>query len=179
MKTPSSKHQKLILWGMMGSGKTFLGSRLSSALNMPFIDLDQHIEEKCGLSITELFDRFGEPHFRNLEHDKLMDVLGLPHQVILALGGGTACYERNQDLFLPHFLTIYLRCSSLVLEDRLNSRQEDRPLLMSRSVDLHQRINQLLEERAIWYEQANIILDADDANVFSQLNKIASDYFHS
>jgi shikimate kinase len=179
MENAFSEHRKLILWGMMGSGKTFMSVKLSDSIDIPFLDLDQIIEEKSGCSISELFQRFGESRFRAVEHDLLKEILAFPQSLILALGGGTACFQRNQDLFQPDDLTIYLRCSIPVLMTRLINERDKRPMLADQNDSLDDRIRNLLAERNPWYQKAKIILDVDKPLAYHQLEMIAREYFHT
>jgi shikimate kinase len=90
---PPSRNQILALAGFMGSGKTTVGTLLARQLAWRFVDLDDRIEETAGLRIPEIFERFGELAFRQMEADQLRAALGraqeLKESVILALGGGT------------------------------------------------------------------------------------------
>ena len=83
----------LSLAGFMGSGKTTVGTLLARQLAWRFVDLDERIEESAGLSIPQIFERFGEPFFRQLEADQLRAAIGraseLRQGTVLALGGGT------------------------------------------------------------------------------------------
>jgi shikimate kinase len=85
--------QILCLAGFMGSGKTTVGTLLARQLAWRFVDLDDLIEEAAGLRIPELFERFGEPAFRQIEADQLRAALGRSAEsgggTVLALGGGT------------------------------------------------------------------------------------------
>lgn len=89
----ASRPQVLCLAGFMGSGKTTVGTLLARQLAWRFVDLDERIEEAAGLRIPEMFERLGEPAFRQMEADQLRAALGraLEHKesVVLALGGGT------------------------------------------------------------------------------------------
>jgi shikimate kinase len=77
----------------MGSGKTTVGNLLARQLAWRFVDLDARIEESAGLTIPEIFERLGEPAFRQMEADQLRAALGRASEsregTILALGGGT------------------------------------------------------------------------------------------
>lgn len=90
---PSPRVSILSLAGFMGSGKTTIGTLLARQLAWRFVDLDERIEEAASLSIPQIFERFGEPFFRQLEADQLRAALGraseLKQGTVLALGGGT------------------------------------------------------------------------------------------
>ena len=83
----------LCLAGFMGSGKTTVGTLLARQLAWRFVDLDDRIEAAAGLRISEIFERLGEPAFRQIEADQLRAALGrvfeLRESIVLALGGGT------------------------------------------------------------------------------------------
>src|SRR5260221_10242740 len=85
--------QVLCLAGFMGSGKTTIGTLLARQLAWRFVDLDERIEESAGLTIPQIFERLGEPAFRQIEADQLRAVLGrtteMKESTVLALGGGT------------------------------------------------------------------------------------------
>lgn len=90
---PQPRVSLLCLAGFMGSGKTTIGTLLARQLAWRFVDLDDRIEESAGLTIPQIFERFGEPAFRQIEADQLRSALGraseLKEGTILALGGGT------------------------------------------------------------------------------------------
>jgi shikimate kinase len=92
-RTPQPRVQVLCLAGFMGSGKTTVGTLLARQLAWRFVDLDERIEAAAGLSIPEIFERLGEPAFRQIEADQLRAALGrvfeLRESAVLALGGGT------------------------------------------------------------------------------------------
>jgi len=92
-RTPASRPQILCLAGFMGSGKTTIGTLLARQLAWRFVDLDDRIEEAAGLPIPEIFERLGEPAFRQVEADQLRAALGRASEskesMVLALGGGT------------------------------------------------------------------------------------------
>jgi len=83
----------LCLAGFMGSGKTTIGTLLARQLAWHFVDLDDRIEESAGLAIPQIFERLGEPAFRQIEADQLRAALGrateMKENTVLALGGGT------------------------------------------------------------------------------------------
>src|SRR6202171_1958675 len=92
-RPPQSRLQVLCLAGFMGSGKTTIGTLLARQLAWRFVDLDDRIEEAAGLRIPDIFERLGEPAFRQIEADQLRAALGRAleqkESLVLALGGGT------------------------------------------------------------------------------------------
>ena len=93
LRGPQARIQMICLAGFMGSGKTTVGTLLARQLAWRFVDLDDRIEESAGLRIPEIFERFGEAAFRQIEADQLRAALGraveLKESIVLALGGGT------------------------------------------------------------------------------------------
>jgi len=102
MPAPSRTRKILCLIGFMGCGKTTIGRRAASQLGWRFVDLDSRIEERAGLTISAIFERQGEPAFRDLEHQLLQlaleEAAASPNPSILALGGGTFAQPRNVAL---------------------------------------------------------------------------------
>ena len=93
LRVPPLRVQMLCLAGFMGSGKTTVGGLLARQLAWRFVDLDDRIEASAGLRIPEIFERLGEPAFRQMEADQLRAALGrvfeFNESIVLALGGGT------------------------------------------------------------------------------------------
>ena len=96
------RRRLICLAGFMGCGKTTVGRLLARHLGWLFVDLDTRIVEHAGLSITEIFDRFGEPAFREIERERLLEALGEAAEqdtpTVLALGGGTFVQPENVAL---------------------------------------------------------------------------------
>ncbi len=137
----------IILIGMMGSGKTTIGQLLSQQLNLPMIDTDQHIEQTTNTCISELFERYGEAHFRELEHQSLQTVL--TSDCIISTGGGIIVTPKNMKL-LQQGLVFYLKTDIQTLVTRLDPTH--RPLLHQQ--DVTKKLQSLLENRAHLYEEA-------------------------
>ncbi len=145
-----SRHRRkqIYLLGFMGSGKSTVGWLLSQELRWPFIDLDAVIEAGQGVSIREIFERSGEPFFRQLERAALTEVTKTEPAVI-ALGGGTFAIEPNAELIRETGgATIWLDCSIETLRQRCATMQ-DRPLFRDPESFEH-----LLEIRLPFYRLA-------------------------
>mgnify|MGYP000920169946 FL=1 len=87
----------MILTGMMGAGKSTVGRLLAIQLGKDFVDLDDVIEVRAGTSVKEIFNHYGEAHFRDLEALALGEALARPN-VVVATGGGAIVRESNRDL---------------------------------------------------------------------------------
>jgi shikimate kinase len=124
------KLRRIVLTGFMGSGKTTLGRLIAARLGWNFLDLDQHIESRTGLSVPEIFALHGEPHFRRVESTALVSALGKPNTVI-ALGGGTPEILTNRLLLeqTPGTATLFLDAPFPVLFDRCVLQDISRPVL--------------------------------------------------
>lgn len=163
---------------MMGAGKTTMARFLANELDVDYLDLDAYIESSTGLSVSELFSQRGEDQFRDFEHEALKEILAMNGRLILALGGGTPCFERNVQLFTPEDLTVYLKYTPAQLARHLEGLQEGRPLLSSTDVPLQTVLKDILVLRSHWYEQADIILEEQDGKpVDRALYQMARDYF--
>lgn len=136
----------------MGVGKSTIGKRLAHRLNLPFVDADREIEEAAGLRITEIFDRFGEAHFRDGERRVIARLVDGPRKV-LATGGGAFVHPETRALILDRALAIWLDADVDVLAKRVG-RRDDRPLL--RGKDPRVVLAELARVRNPAYAQAHI-----------------------
>lgn len=156
---------KIFLTGYMGSGKSLISQQLSEELKIPLVDFDDQISMIEGQSISEIFEKKGEIHFRKLETHVLEDVLNEPSSLIVSLGGGTPCYGINMELIksFPKSKMVYLKASVGFLTERLFLEKETRPLInhLQSKDDLEDFIRKHLFERAYYYNQSDIIVDVE------------------
>ncbi|MCJ7616788.1 MAG: shikimate kinase, partial [Desulfobacterales bacterium] len=122
------KNNIVYIIGFMGSGKSTAGKKLASHLGWSFIDLDRRIEEHTGKSIPELFSKYGEDYFRDVEANVLKRLKSQTNTIISA-GGGTPCHGDNMDFMLETGLTVYLKLTSVQLKYRLSESKGERPLI--------------------------------------------------
>ncbi len=165
----------IFLIGFMACGKTTTGKRLAKALAYQCLDLDAFIVQKEQQSIAEIFEQYGEGHFRNLEKKYLTETFSSP-QTVVATGGGAACFFDNIQQMNQHGLTIYLKASPALLCSRLWKQKQHRPLVsrLASPEALYQFIEGKLEERNPFYEQAQWIVDIGNYR-FGELHQVLAE----
>ena len=141
--------------GYMGSGKTTLGLLLARALSVEFVDLDRVIVRSAGKAIPQIFAEHGENHFRDLEHNALLQTLDGGTPSVVACGGGTVVRPDNRTL-LRDVTTVFLREDTEVLYQR--TRGTDRPL---RAASLEEFELRYAERLPLYREVADIEVEAD------------------
>jgi len=157
----------------MGCGKSTVGKRLAKKLNLSFIDLDIFIENRFHKTISQLFAEKGEETFRIMEHNVLQEVCAFEN-VVIATGGGAACFHNNMALMNQSGTTVYLQASVAILTGRLNRNKAERPLLSQKNdEELHQFITETLAKREPFYLQAQVIVDNIRIHDFSVVNELA------
>ncbi len=159
----------IFLLGFMGSGKTYTGKHLSAKLNIPFVDMDKAIEEQEGKSISQIFEQYGEHHFRTLENLYLLQINPEESQII-ATGGGTPCFNNNISLMNEMGTTIFIDTAKEKITQRLLKGINRRPLLAGMDADdLEFFYDKKMEERRPLYEEANFHIKHQDITVLKQL----------
>jgi len=149
---PRPPARPIVLVGLMGVGKSTVGKRLASRLRLPFVDADNEIEAAAGLSIAEIFERFGEAHFRDGERRVIARlVAGKPK--VVATGGGAFMNEQTRKLILDTAIAVWLDADIDVLVERVG-RRDTRPLLTGR--DPAEVLRHLAAERNPIYALAPI-----------------------
>lgn len=153
--------RRIFLIGYMGTGKTTIGRQLAKAWNISFCDLDQYIESRFLKTISQIFKDHGEDEFRKIESAMLREV-GEFEDVIIATGGGAACFFDNIDYMNSVGTTVYLKASPDVLAKRVQGGKNKRPLLENKSdEELLDFITKNLENREFFYSQAQIIFETE------------------
>jgi len=147
----------VVLVGMMGAGKTAVGTQLARLLAVPFLDSDSEIERAADRSVAEIFARDGEPFFRARESEVLARLLsGAP--AILSTGGGAFLSDHNRGLIDAQGVSVWLRADIGLLWQRVRSKST-RPLL--RTADPLGTLTALLAARAPLYDLAQVAVDAE------------------
>lgn len=155
-----NEQQHIFLCGFMGCGKSTHGKKLAVIEGRSFFDLDKFIEEKEQTTIQALFDTAGEIHFRDLETHYLKELLINNNNCIIALGGGTVCFNNNIELIKACGLLVYIKMSVESLSERLKKSRQKRPLLKKlEPKELRTFIINKLNEREFFYSQAHLVVN--------------------
>ena len=151
---------KIFLMGLPGSGKSTLGKQLAQHLALPFIDLDEVIEQTSQRSIRIIFADEGEEVFRQLEQQALHYVIMQQEAFILATGGGTPCFYDNMEVMNQAGITFYLDVPISIIIQRMQEKQiANRPLLRGMNVEtLEQEFKAKFAHRLPVYQQAKYTL---------------------
>ena len=152
----------------MGSGKSTIGKSLSNRLNIPFIDLDQFIENQENDAVKAIFDKKGELYFRKAERQALQHLIARESPAVISLGGGTPCYFDNmKDLVQSKHNSIYLKASIPTLVSRLKEEKALRPMIAHLKDDaaMTEFIGKHLFERNVFYQEAATVYSIDGLTV--------------
>ncbi|ACZ41087.1 Shikimate kinase [Thermobaculum terrenum ATCC BAA-798] len=169
MQNVNSKH--IVLIGLSGSGKSTVGCLLASKMGLPYIDTDREIEKHTGMPIEEIFSKFGEGKFRQLESDQINRALK-GKRAVVSLGGGAVLLEENRKLIWDLSTVIWLQASIETIANRLKHTKEIRPLLAGD--DLMRRLENMLQNRERYYSQAHLCIVTDNKSPYTIVEEILS-----
>ncbi|MBA8900259.1 MULTISPECIES: shikimate kinase [unclassified Phyllobacterium] len=147
-------HRSIVLVGLMGAGKSTVGKKLASLVELPFFDADNEIEKVSTMTIPELFEAYGEAEFRDLERRVIARMLE-DGPIVLATGGGAYMNEQTRGTIAAEGISIWLNAELDVLMNRV-VRKQNRPLLKNdnpRAV-----MERLMSERYPIYAQADLTI---------------------
>ena len=149
----------LILCGMMGAGKTTIGIKIAELTGRRWYDTDGLIVDKHG-KISDIFEYYGEAHFRKLETEIVKELVK-KDGLVISTGGGLVLKSENNALLQENGKIVFLRATLETLAQRLKVDGE-RPLLQTSTESIRDRLERLMQERAPVYEHvADYIVDVD------------------
>ena len=159
----------MVLVGLMGSGKSTVGRLLADLWQVPFLDLDEAIEEKSGMSIDELFDQEGEAGFREREAEATR-ALSPEEPVVVAVGGGWMARPELRDSWTG-VIRVWLRVSPREAANRLAASETPRPLLTNHSSE--EVLKDLLAQRLPSYHLSEYTVDTSGRTAAEVAKRIA------
>jgi len=164
--------RNIVLTGFMGSGKSTVGRLLAEMLGMRVVDTDEEVERLAGMSIPEIFERYGEERFRELEHEVIRRVSEL-EGVVVVTGGGAVLNPENLALLRRKGVVFYLHAEPEVICERLRG-DSSRPLL--RGGSLESRVRELMQRRAQRYADHDYMVDTSHMSPQQVAERVAEIY---
>ncbi len=156
----------VVLVGMMGCGKSHIGSLLAKELGVEFVDSDQKIEEAAGYEISRIFELDGEDKFRKLEA-RIVKELCQQGRGVIATGGGAILKAETRKVIKDKTISIWLDDDIALLSARIK-KSTNRPLLACGNV--RKTLENLLEERQVYYAGADIIVKSSQDGIRKKLS---------
>jgi XRE family aerobic/anaerobic benzoate catabolism transcriptional regulator len=147
----------IALLGLRGAGKTTVGRRLARRLHVPFVELDQKVEEAANLTLAELFSLHGEEYYRRLERQALMDILDSGKEAVVATGGGIVTDAETLSLLRQRAATVWLKAAPEDHWNRVVKQGDRRP--MANHPQAMRDLRVLLSGREPLYSTAAITVD--------------------
>ncbi|MDC6469053.1 shikimate kinase [Candidatus Pelagibacter sp.] len=164
-------NKNLVFLGMMGSGKSSIGNLVSKKLDLHFVDIDNLIIEKAGMTISEIFEKKGENYFRNLEEKITLKCLKEIKNVISLGGGGFINAKIRKEVLNNHF-SFWLNWDELTLIRRIKGSKK-RPLAF-KSTD--QEIRAIIKNRSKIYSNAQFKINCNKLTKTEIVKKIIKNY---
>ena len=149
--------ENLVFLGMMGSGKSSIGLMVSKKLNIDFVDVDQEIEKKIGMTISKIFENQGEKYFREIEELIALKLLK-KNKTVISLGGGSFLNNKIKKEVLDNHISFWLKWDIKTLVNRIQNSQK-RPIAFKSSKN---ELIDLIKKRSIVYSKAMYKIDCEN-----------------
>ena len=163
--------ENLVFLGMMGSGKSSIGSLIAKKLELNFIDIDSEIENELGISIKKIFDTKGEDYFRKFEEKITLQKLKLS-SVVISLGGGAFTNKNIKKEVMKNHLSFWLNWSDKILLNRIKNSKK-RPLAFNATDN---ELIDLIKKRSNIYSKALYEIKCDNLSKSEITQKILNIY---
>tara|TARA_Y100000590_G_scaffold356171_1_gene410270 strand:- start:1348 stop:1860 length:513 start_codon:yes stop_codon:yes gene_type:complete len=165
--------KNLVLLGMMGSGKSTIGSLISKKLNVKFIDIDNIIEKAANMKIAEIFEKKGENFFRNLEEEITIKQLNTSNNVI-SLGGGSFINEKIRNEVITNNISFWLNWDTTTLLNRIK-KSKKRPVAYNLN---NNKLIELITKRSKIYSKAKFKINCQKLTKTEIVMEILKLYEH-
>ena len=175
LDSSENNNKNIVLVGMMGAGKTYIGTKLSKLLvHFNYVDIDAEIEKAAGLSIPEIFEKYSEEYFRELEVKTVKKFSSSKNQII-STGGGAFENPKNQYALKENGLVFYLKAASKELFNRIemenNCGQNQKRPLLDDDFSI-KTIQTILKKREKNYKKAHFTIDTNQKQAYTILDEI-------
>ena len=159
--------ENIVFLGMMGSGKTSIGSLVSKKLKLNFFDIDRQIENELGMKISKIFETKGEKFFREFEEIMALKILKRS-KIVVSLGGGTFMNKKVRKEILTNHLSFWLQWDNETLVKRIKNSKK-RPIAIQSSKD---ELLDLIKKRSSIYSKARYKINCDNLTKFEIVEKV-------
>jgi shikimate kinase len=163
--------KNIVFLGMMGSGKTSIGFLVSKKLNLDFYDVDNYIETKMDMKISNIFKTKGEDFFRKEEEKNTLNILK-KEKVVIALGGGAFINKKIRNEVLKNHLSFWLKLDGDILISRIK-KSVKRPLAINAS---NFDLKNMIKNRTKYYSKALYKIDCNNQSKREIVDKILDIY---
>ncbi|NDW46113.1 helix-turn-helix transcriptional regulator [Ruegeria sp. PrR005] len=162
--------QRICLVGLRGAGKSTLGVRLGAEYGLPFVELNDEIEEQAGMPVGEVMALYGQEGYRKLEAQAVSRVVAKHEAMVLAVAGGIVAEPETYNMLLTHFHTIWLRADPEEHMERVRAQGDERP--MAGNPEAMEQLKSILASREILYGKALAQLDTSGQSVETSLTQL-------
>ena len=163
--------ENLVFLGMMGSGKSSIGSIISKKLNIDFIDIDEEIEKNLGMTISKIFEIKGEKYFRKIEETITLRILK-KNKIVISLGGGGFLNNKIKKEILDNHISFWLNWDIKSLINRIKDSKK-RPVAFNATTS---ELANLIKKRSIVYSKALYKIDCESLSKNEVVNNILKIY---
>ena len=163
--------KNIVFLGMMGSGKTSIGSSISKKLDLEFFDTDRFIEKALNMKISKIFKNKGEIFFREYEEKIILDILKKKN-IVIALGGGSFLNKKISDEILANHLSFWLKCDNKTIIKRIKNSSK-RPIAYNAT---NNELNDMIKVRSKYYMKAKYKVECSGLSKNEVINQIISIY---
>ena len=163
--------ENIVFLGMMGSGKSSVGSLVSKKLNLDFFDIDFHIEKELGMKISQIFETKGEKFFRGFEEKITLKILK-KKKIIISLGGGAFLNKNIRDEVLTNHFSFWLNWDDEIIIKRIRNNSK-RPIAFKATKE---ELLQLIKKRSNFYSKALYKVNCNNLAKNEVANKIINIY---
>lgn len=162
----------IALLGLRGAGKSTIGRALAERLGVPFYELDEDVERRMGLPLTEIFEVHGEAGYRRVEREVLRERLDTGEPCVLATGGGIVTDAETWDLLRARARTVWLRAEAQDHWDRVVAQGDMRP--MAGDARAFANLQAILASRVELYGNAQLSADTSGRDIKSVLAELVA-----
>lgn len=167
---PKDRTKLVALIGLRGAGKSTIGAAAAEQLGIPFIELDREIERESGVSLSEIFDLYGQAAYRRYERRCLEAIVRRHERAIIAAGGSIVSEAATFDLLLSACFTVWVKTSPEEHMGRVVAQGDTRP--MADNAEAMDDLRRILETRDALYGKADAVLDTAGRSVAESVAKL-------